>query len=160
MKTLSSKKIFIVMFLLLTAVPAVVRGENLPLIVTADRMTSDGEGVRVTATGDVHVVRNGLTLLADTVSYDRLLESVVAQGQVSVERQGDLLRGDRAEINFGAQRGTISHALLTIKQSGARVTGDEIEKKGDKEYGVSKGSLTMCDADPPAWRFSAKDNPE
>ena len=145
------------MFLLLTAVPAVVRGENLPLIVTADRMTSDGEGVRVTATGDVHVVRNGLTLLADTVSYDRLLESVVAQGQVSVERQGDLLRGDRAEINFGAQRGTISHALLTIKQSGARVTGDEIEKKGDKEYGVSKGSLTMCDADPPAWRFSAKD---
>ncbi len=155
MRALFLKRRFILLLTLLSLVPSGAGGEELPLTVTADRMISDGNGVRVTAAGNVRIIRNGLTLLADTVSYDRSEETVSAQGKVSVERKGDLLRGDRVSLNFGAQEGTIFNAFLEIKQGGTRVTGEKIEKRGDKEYTVSGGTLTMCEVNPPAWRFSA-----
>ena len=148
----------IILFLaLLSAIPAGVRCEEIPITVTADRITSEGEGDSVTATGSVRLTREDTTLLADIVSFDRAEETAVAEGHVSVERKGDILRGDRVSLNFGTQRGVITHAFLEIKQGGVRVKGDEIEKTGDKEYAVSRGSLTMCEADPPAWKFSASD---
>jgi LPS-assembly protein len=148
---------FLLLLLLCTVAPSVTRGEELPITLTADRMTSEGDGVRVSASGNVRIVRNGLTLLADTVTYDRSLERAVAQGRVSMERQGDILRGDKVTLNFGTKQGIVSHAFLELKQGGVRITGDEIEKTGDKEYSVSRGTLTMCEADPPAWRFTASD---
>jgi LPS-assembly protein len=150
-------RIIILLLALLSAVPAGVRGEEIPITVTADQMTSEGEGDSVIATGNVRITRDDTTLLADTVSFDRTEETAVAEGHVIMERRGDILRGDRVSLNFGTQRGLISHAFLEIKKGGVRVKGDEIEKTGDKEYTVSRGSLTMCEADPPAWRFSASD---
>ena len=157
MSPFSLHRIYIILLALLVLTPFVVHGEERPITLTADRMTSDGDGVKVTAGGNVRIIRNGLTLLADTVSYDRSAESATAQGNVTVERKGDLLRGDRVTLNFDTQQGIISHAFLQIKQGGVRITGDEIKKSGDKEYLVSRGTLTMCEADPPAWRFTASD---
>ena len=148
---------FFLLLALLSAVPAGVRCEETPLALTADRMISEGDGNSVIATGNVRITRDDTTLLADTVSFNRTEETAVAEGNVIMERKGDILRGDRVSLDFGSQRGSITHAFLEIKKGGVRVKGDEIEKTGDKEYAVSRGSLTMCEADPPAWRFSASD---
>ena len=157
MSIFTMHRIVILLLALLSAVPAGVRGEEIPITVTADQMTSEGDGDSVTATGNVRITRDDTTLLADTVSIDRTDETALAVGHVIMERKGDILRGDRASLNFGNRKGLITHAFLEIKKGGVRVKGDEIEKTGDKEYTVSRGSLTMCEADPPAWRFSASD---
>ena len=148
---------FLLLLFLLFIIPDGVRCEEMPIAFTADRMISEGDGNSVTATGNVRITRDDTTLLADTVSFDRTRETVVAEGHVILERKGDVLRGDQVNLNFGARKGLITHAFLEIKQGGIRVKGDEIEKTGDKEYVVSKGSLTMCEADPPSWKFSASD---
>ena len=144
---------------LLAVVPAGVAGEELPIpiVVTADRMTSEEDGAQVTATGNVRITRDGMTLSADTVTYDKKEETAVAEGAVTVERLGDLLRGDRLSIDFGTGRGLITHGYLQMKQGGVRVAGDRIEKSGDREYTADRGTLTMCEADPPAWKFTATD---
>jgi LPS-assembly protein len=147
----------ILLLALLFVVPAGVRGEEMPVGITADHIISEGNGDAVTATGNVRITRDDMTLLADTVSFDRAEETAVAEGHVIMERKGDILRGDRVNLDFGARNGLITNAFLEIKQGGIRVRGDEIEKIGDKKYVVSGGSLTMCEADPPAWRFSASD---
>jgi len=161
MSVLFRHHVVILLLALLGVVPSGAGAEEpdneFPMTLTADRVSSEGDGKRVRASGDVRIIRDGLTLLADTVTYDRLEETVIAEGQVRVERQGDLLRGDRISLNFGARQGIISHAFLDIKQGGVRITGDEIEKRADKEYSVRRGTLTMCAADPPAWRFTASD---
>ncbi len=156
MRTFSSQRIFILILLFIVTTSA-AGGEELPITLIADKMTSDGDGKRVTATGGVRIIRNELTLLADTVVYDSANGTAEAQGKVSVDRKGDLLRGDTVSLNLGSQQGVISHAFLEIKQGGIRITGEKIEKRGEKEYEVSRGTLTMCAADPPAWRFSASE---
>lgn len=157
MRVSSVHRHLLLLLLLLAVTPNGSRGEELPIAVTADRVASEGDGDHVTATGNVRIVRDGMTLLADTVTFDRADETAVASGGVRVERPGELLRGDRVSLNFGTRRGTISHAFLELHQGGVRIAGDEIEKTGDKEYTVSRGTLTMCEADPPAWRFTATD---
>ena len=86
-------------------------------------MISEDDGDSVTATGNVRITRDDMTLMADTVSFDRTEESAVAEGRVTVERKGDILRGDRVSLNFGTRRGLITHAFLEIKKGGVRVKG-------------------------------------
>ena len=148
---------YLITLCLLFLLPVVVTGEELPIDITADQVTSEGDGDSITATGNVRIIRDGTTLHADTVSLDRIEETAVAQGHVIVERKGETLHGERVNLNLATQRGSITHAFLEVKPGGLRVKGDEIEKSGEKQYSVSRGSLTMCEADPPSWRFSAAD---
>lgn len=131
--------------------------EEPPVTVTADQISSQGNGESVTATGSVKIIRDDTTLKADSASFDRSDETATAEGHVIVERHGDILHGDKATLDYTTQKGLISNAFLEMRQKGMRVKSNIIEKVGDHEYLIDRGTLTMCEADPPSWKFTAND---
>jgi len=123
----------------------------------ADILTLDVPADSYRAEGKVRMVRNGVSLLADSVTYRRLTGDTLAEGKIFMEQTGDTLKGDRLSLNLESQQGELLNGELFIKKSNFRLWGKRVEKTGDEDYHVERGSFTTCDGDNPSWHFEARD---
>jgi LPS-assembly protein len=122
----------------------------------ADSVLVDTRGETYRAAGHVRLVQDGVSLMADSVIYHRLTDQAQADGSVVLEKGGDTLHGQRLSFNLTSQQGSLFNGDLFIKQSNFRVRGERVEKTGDQDYRIERGSFTTCDGDKPSWRFEAK----
>lgn len=109
------------------------------------------------AEGSVRLKREGLSLLADSVIYRRKTAEAVASGNVVAQQGGDTLQGDSLAVNLDTQTGELLNGKIFVKSSNFRVAGKKIEKTGEEDYHVERGSFTTCDGDDPSWHFEARD---
>ena len=123
----------------------------------ADTLTLDVPTDSYQAKGKVRVVRNGATLLADSVIYRRLTGDMLAEGNIFLEQAADTLKGDRFSLNLPSRQGELLNGELFIKKTNFRLYGKRVEKTGDEDYHVERGSFTTCDGDNPSWHFEARD---
>jgi LPS-assembly protein len=123
----------------------------------ADTLSIDVPTDSYQAQGSVRMVRDGVSLLADSVIYRRLTGDTVAQGNILLEKGGDTLRGDRLSLNLDSQQGELLNGDLFVKKSNFRLRGKRLEKTGDEDYHVERGSFTTCDGENPSWHFEARD---
>jgi len=137
------------------AAPPVAEGKEVRL--KADTLTVDVPADSYRARGAVRVEQDGLSLLADSIVYSRLSGETLAQGGVFLEKNGDTLKGDRLSLNLISQRGELSNGELFVKKPNFRVRAQLLEKTGEQEYRLKRGSFTTCDGDNPSWRFEARD---
>ena len=122
----------------------------------ADTLSIDVPADKYRAQGTVRIEQDGISLLADSVIYSRLSGDALAEGDVFFERNGDTLRGDRLSLNLISQRGELMNGELFVKKQNFRVRAQRLEKTGDAEYRLERGSFTTCDGDHPSWRFEAR----
>jgi LPS-assembly protein len=142
----------------LVSVPALAQAAGEPAVnLTADTLAIDVPTETYQARGSVRLERAGVSLLADSVIYHRLTEDAVAEGNIFMEKAGDTLKGDRLSLNLETQRGELLNGQLFIKASNFRLAGKRVEKTGDEDYHVERGSFTTCDGDLPSWHFEARD---
>ena len=139
------------------AAPLASPGEE-PKEVTlkADTVTIDVPSDTYRAQGAARLVQDGVSLLADSVIYRRLSGDAFAEGKILLFKERDTLRGERLSLNLVTQQGELSNGELFIQKSNFRVWGKLIEKTGDDDYRIEKGSFTTCDGDKPSWRFEAR----
>jgi len=123
----------------------------------ADILTVDTPSETYRATGSVRMVQDGTSLLADSVLYKRLTGDAYAEGNVEVLRDGDTLKGDRLSLNVVSQLGEVSNGQIFVKKTNFHIRGALMEKTGDEDYRISRGSFTTCDGNKPSWRFEARD---
>lgn len=123
----------------------------------ADNLTIDVPADSYRAEGSVRVQQDGASLLADSVIYSRLTGNALAEGGILFERGGDFLKGDRLSLNLVSQQGELLNGELFIKKSNFRVRGKRMEKTGDENYRMERGSFTTCDGEKPSWRFEVRD---
>ena len=142
--------------LLLLPVPAQA-ASNPEVSLKADTITLDVPTDSYQARGSVRMLREGTSLLADSVTYHRLTGDTLAEGKVFLERGGDTLKADRLSLNLDSQQGEFMNGEIFIKKSNFRLTGKRVEKTGDGDYHVERGSFTTCDGDRPSWHFEARD---
>lgn len=99
----------------------------------ADALTYEEQGQIITATGNVLVRRDGQTLTADTVIFNRETGIVTASGQVMLD-SGDGMRAvaDSFELNESLRDGAVDNILL-ILADGSRMAA----KTGVRDNGLS-----------------------
>jgi LPS-assembly protein len=122
----------------------------------ADTLTLDVPSDSYQARGSVRLVRDGMSLLADSVSYRRLTGDTLAEGNILLEQSGDTLKGSRLSLNLESQQGELLDGEMFVKKTNFRLRGKRVEKTGPEDYRVERGSFTTCDGEQPSWHFEAR----
>lgn len=125
--------------------------------ITADSLVHERANDTIRARGDVRIDWQGYSLLADEADYRQSIDTANAIGRVRLLRGDAELTSDSLYLNLATQQGEAVNARLKTGEGNLRVKGARLEKHGDDEYRLERGSFTTCDADPPSWEFTASD---
>lgn len=109
----------------------------------------------ITASGDVFIVWEGMTLMAIKADYNRKTHVISATGNVVLIKDGDIVRGSRLTFDTNSGRGELENSTIFIRKGSIRLAGDKILKTGENEYSAENGSYTTCDAENPSWKIGA-----
>lgn len=123
----------------------------------ADTLKIDVPTDSYQASGRVRMERAGVSLLADSVIYHRLTGDAEARGNIFLQKASDTLKGDRISLNLKTETGELINGELFVKSSNFRMRGERVQKTGEEDYRVERGSFTTCDGDLPSWHFEARD---
>jgi len=131
--------------------------ESGQVLIKADSMSHDQQEEIVSAKGNVEVQMSGSTLYSDTAAYFMAKGKVTAEGGVKLVKDGDILSGDSAEFDVEGKTGLVRNGSFFMKKDNLHVSGDRIEKTGEQDYLIKKGTITSCDGENPAWKFKVDD---
>ena len=130
----------------------VIRDPSRPWQLEADEVNYDQRSDKYDARGNVLIYKGNIKLTADFVRFDHKDMKAVAEGNVTLTNGEDILRGTRMEMDLENQIGSVENGYLFLKENNFHLSGDLIEKVGEKTYSIDEASLTTCDGDNPDWR--------
>lgn len=107
--------------------------ENDNIILDCDNMDYDTETYCIKATGDVSVdfVKQDTTVKADVITYDRMNNTIKAEGNVRILKNGQTITGDYIFVDMNEENALIENPLtqtatIEIKAKKGYVYGDKI----------------------------------
>ena len=126
--------------------------EGPPLLVTAERLTIEGEKNIAVFSGDVRAVRENMTVRSrELVVHYRSspgsaegsglgeVDRVTAKGDVEIFKEGRRVTGDEADFFAGERKVVVTgHAVLEDGKN--RIEGDRIVYRLDENVGMVEGS--------------------
>lgn len=115
----------------------------------------------VTAKGDVIANREGYTVRADNIFWNRTTGQVVAEGNVrAVGPDGDVAYGDKIELTDALKDGVISNLLVVLADE-SRLAANQGSRK-DGVYTLNYAAYTACKVETadgcpkkPSWEVKA-----
>lgn len=132
------------------------------LDISADKEEAQGDVIIYTgkveatyrdARGDIHIN-------ADRITYNSATRDVLAEGNVYLDQQGQVITSERLEFNLDTRRGTFfsSTAFTDRTPDGTTVVVDasRADKTGLDTYVLNDAKLTACQEAIPKWSFTAK----
>jgi LPS-assembly protein len=129
---------------------------NEPLTIRAESLERDADRDLYIIEGDVEIKYRDVRLRADRVELNDITGDLVAIGEVVYEEGSDVLRAERAEFNINSELGIVYKGDAAI-QPDQYLTGERIEKIGEKSFKIDKGSFTACSSHLPFWKFKSSD---
>ena len=124
----------------------------------ADKLESGNGSNELEATGNVVLKREGTTLKADDVRFNRATQDMEAKGKVSVDDpEWKVKSADSIQMNMENETGVIQNGDLFLEQGHVSMSGRRFEKFGGQTYHVDDGFFTtcLCESGAPSWKFSA-----
>ena len=110
------------------------------------------------ATGAVTVEREDATIHADEMIYFEETGDVNAEGNVRYDDPVVAFTAQRAEMNMDKKTGRLYSGDVLFKEDNYHLSGDVLERKGEKEFASkAEARFTTCDGIPAAWCFRGKD---
>lgn len=128
-----------------------------PTTIESESLDYDAGIFTYFAKGKVKIKRDLTTVEADEMRYNEKTSDLSAEGNVDYNEPEMRIRAKKAELNLEDKTGVLYKADVLSRKDNFHITGDEIEKIGEKEYTLKKASVTTCDAPLPAWCFSGSD---
>lgn len=122
--------------------------------IRANRITHLRDEDLYIAEGDVVITRNGQILLADKAIYNSNTGITEISGNVILKLNGNIMRADRALIDLNNHQGQIKKARLFIKENHLYISGDVVEKIGENTYRLRRCKVTACDGENPDWSIT------
>jgi LPS-assembly protein len=115
---------------------------------SADVIEYDSPTDVVTARGNVIVSRDGYTLRADTVVWNRRSGAVTASGNIrSIGPRGDVAYGDSIEVTDSLKDGVVDNLLLVLKD-GSRLAANT-GTRTDGRLTLEQAAYTPCAVERP-----------
>ena len=114
----------------------------------ASTIVYDSNTEVVTATGNVIVNRDGYSLRADTIVWNRTSGEVTAEGNIrSVSPEGDVAYGDKVLLSDSLKDGVIENLLVVLADE-SRLAAKRGERK-DGVYSLDYAAYTACAIEDP-----------
>ncbi len=134
-----------------------------PIGFEADGIAYDSDAETVTATGNVILRREGQSVRADAVTWNRTTGQIVATGNIRfVDADGNQLFTDKVELTDELKAGAMENMLLALREGG-RLVAAKGERAADGTVLLSNAAYSACaveDSDGcprnPSWRITAK----
>jgi LPS-assembly protein len=114
--------------------------------------SQERDGDRVYALGDVEVRYGELLLFADRIECDLETKDVTAEGNVVVQSNGEVIRGERILCNLDSGRAMIERASGLVPPS-LLFEAKTLERRRTDLYTMTKARFTACAQPNPRWRF-------
>ncbi|MBM4315466.1 MAG: LPS assembly protein LptD, partial [Deltaproteobacteria bacterium] len=128
-----------------------------PVSIEADSITYDEDEGTLHAAGKVVITFSRGFLKADTVVLNRGTNMALAEGQVLVHSDQDVLAGEKVLFNVVTKTGTAIDGNIYIALNHAYVKAEKIEKKGEATYRCENATFTTCDGKNPDWRIAGSE---
>lgn len=128
-----------------------------PWRISADRIYLDEAIGDYVAEGNVTISRQGRTLTADRVQYNLKTQQATAKGNVVLLQGQDRLAGSTLDINLETETGILQDGTLFLEQNQIYMSGDQIRKTGAQTYRIKGACLTACEGDTPDWRITSSE---
>ncbi|MGB9615922.1 MAG: LPS-assembly protein LptD, partial [Desulfomonilaceae bacterium] len=130
---------------------------DMPIQLSADRLSFDYEKNSYTARGNVTLSQGNTRLRADSVRYDGTTGELTALGNVIVRMGSDVIEAEKVTLKLADASGVLFNGKLLLKRHNVYLEGKKLEKTGESEYRIEDGSFTTCDGLSPAWKITGKD---
>lgn len=129
---------------------------------TADQVEYDNNADTITAKGNVVLHRDGQSVRADTVTYDRKAGKIAVDGDIRlVDEDGNVLYAKQAELTDELKAGMAENLLLVLREGG-RLAANSAERQDDGTIVLNGAAYSACsvqdnDGCPrrPSWRVTA-----
>ena len=129
----------------------------------ADNLAYDNDDDTVTASGNVVLRRDGQSVRADSVTWNRKTGQIFANGNIRfVDADGNQLFSDKVELDDELKAGAMENMLLALREGG-RLVAAKGERAADGTVLLSNAAYSACaveDSDGcprnPSWRITAK----
>lgn len=128
----------------------------------ADAVDYDSDSETVTATGNVVLRRDGQSVRAETVSWNRQTGAIIANGGIRiVDTDGNILYTERVELTDELKAGAIEDLLLVLREGG-RLAADSGVRDDKGGIVLANAAYTACAVEDargctkkPSWRITA-----
>lgn len=133
---------------------APVPDENIRI--NADHMDQNLTDGIYTADGNVVVLWKGMDLVANKVRYAAMTHILEASGSVVLTKGSTVLKGKKLVLNMDTGRAEMDSTLLTIRETGMKITSEKLIRINESEFSATGTELTSCDMPDPSWKFGAE----
>ena len=106
------------------------------------------------------VYEEQVTIKADWMVYDVVLNTIKARGNVSVEADDQAIFAEQAVVNLDQETGTFKKATILGSEKDLHLEAEVIEKIGFKTYHIEDGWVITCkipEGKKAPWSFAASD---
>ena len=134
--------------------------KNVPIYFSADEVEENDKTGIITARGDVNIVRNGVTLKADNLTYDRPNDVLTADGNVSVmHTDGTTVFADHVRLSDKMTKATINDVKAILADK-SRLAAKRIKQTSEKDKHFFYAVYSPCDVcqdnPKPLWSIKAR----
>lgn len=106
------------------------------------------------------VFEEQIIIKADWMTYDVVLNTIKARGNVSVEADDQSIIAEQAVVNLEQETGTFKKATILGNEKDLHLEAEVIEKVGFKTYHIKDGWIITCkipEGKKAPWSFAASD---
>lgn len=133
-----------------------IKPQKKPVFIEADRITGYYKK-EIEAIGDAEIQHGDNILTAGRMKYYQLTEDTEAEGNVSLDRPKDILKGTNLQINLKTEEGHMSEPRYYIKDGKGRGAGSALLFEGKNNYRLQEASYTTCPEGNDDWYVRAKE---
>ncbi len=140
-------------------IPPTVRGQ-LPLYLEADQVSGQAD-ISATLEGSAQLRRGDTVIRADRAHYDAATDTVTAEGQVHINRAGNIYQGTRLQMQVDAFKGDFTQARYQFLDTQGHGDTERVEFHDRERSTVYQATYTTCQRDDseswqPDWVLRAK----
>lgn len=133
--------------------------ENNDIYFSADEMENDSSQDLITASGNVEIIRDDMTLRADKVIYNQKTDHISANGNVILlEKSGNVLFADQIDLSDHMQNADVQNIKVVLADK-TRLAANSFHKKQDDTKVLRQAIYTPCDncyGESPLWQLKAQ----
>ena len=102
--------------------------------------------------GNARLRRSGLSVKADRIEYDQTQDTLKAQGQVRISREGNRFEGPQLELQADTFQGQFISPTFELSKGGGHGQAENIEFVDAKRAIIRNATYTTCTRKPgPSW---------